>query len=95
MKGVDEVPIRHEAKKIKNGEKVEEEKSLVTAGGEGGNGPIVVSEEVKTKRVKKVKGKTEETTTTIAKKTKRALDAGEEAVGSAVKKAKKGKSAAA
>ena len=95
LKGVDEVPVRDAAKKIENGEKVEEEKSLVTAGGEDGNGPVVVSEEVKTKRVKKVKGRAEETTTTLAKKTKRALDAGEEVVGSAVKKAKQGKNVAA
>lgn len=95
LKGVDEVPVRDVAKKIENGEKVEEEKSLVTAGGEDGNGPVVVSEEVKTKRVKKVKGRAEETTTTLAKKTKRALAAGEEVVGSAVKKAKQGKNVAA
>lgn len=95
LKGVDEVSVRDAAKTIENGENIEEEKSLVTAGGEGGNGPIIVSEEVKTKRVKKTKGKAEETTTAVAKKTKRALDAGEEALGSAVKKAKKGKGAAA
>ena len=95
LKGVDEVPVRDAGKKIENGEKVEEEKSLVTAGGDGGNGPVVVSEEVTTKRVKKVKGKAEETTTTMAKTTKRALDAGEDAVGPAVKKAKKGKNVAA
>ncbi len=95
LKGVDEVPVKDAAKKIENGEKVEEEKSLVTAGGEGGNGLVVVSEEVKTKRVKKIKGKAEETTTAITKTTKRALDADEEAVGSAVKKAKKGKNVAA
>lgn len=95
LKGIDEVPVRDAAQKIENGEKVEEEKSLVTARGEGGNGPVIVSEDVKTKRVKKVKGKVEETTTAVAKKTKRALDVGEEAVGSAAKKAKKGKNAAA
>lgn len=95
LKGVDEVPVKDAAKKIENGEKIEEENSLVTAGGEGGNGPVVVSKEVKTKRVKKSKGQVEETTTAVAKKTKRALDAGEEALGSAVKKAKKGKGAAA
>ena len=95
LKGVDEVPVRDAEKKIENGEKVEEEKSLVTAGGEDGNGPVVVSEEVKTKRVKKVKGKAEETTTAVAKKTKRALDVGNEAVGSAAKKAKKAKKTAA
>ena len=91
LKGVDEVPVRDAEKKIENGEKVEEEKSLVT----DGNGPVVVSEEVKTKRVKKVKGKTEETTTAVAKKTKRVLEGSEAAVGSAAKKAKKGKNAAA
>ena len=95
LKGVDEVPVREAAKEIGESEKLEEEKSLVTAGGDGGNGPVVVSEEVKTKRVKKVKGKAEETTTAMAKRTKRALDASEEAVGSAVKKAKKGKTVAA
>ena len=92
LKGVDEVPVRDAAKTIENGEKIEEEKSLVTAGGEGGNCLIIVSEEVKTKRVKKIKGKAEETTTAVAKK--RALDVGEEALGSAVKKVKKGKGAA-
>lgn len=95
LKGVDEVPVRDAAKKIEDGEKIEEEKSLVTAGGEVGTGPVVVSKEVKTKRVKKTKGPVEETTTAVAKKTKRALDAGEEALGSAVKKARKGKGAAA
>ena len=95
LKGVGEVPVREAAKKIDNGEKIEEEKSLVTAGGEGGNGPVIVSEEVKTKRVKKAKGQAENTTTAVAKKTKRALDVGEEAVSSASKKAKKGKDAAA
>ena len=96
LKGVDQVPVRDAAKEIENGEKVEEEKSLVTAGGEDGNGAVVVvSEEVKTKRVKKVKGRTEETSTARAKKTKRALDVGEEAVSSSAKKAKKGKNAAA
>ncbi|CAD6584462.1 MAG: hypothetical protein ASARMPRED_001773 [Alectoria sarmentosa] len=55
LKDVDEVPVRDAAKKIEDGVKVEEEKSLVTAGGEEGNGLVVVSEEVKTKRVKKVK----------------------------------------
>ena len=100
LKGVDEVPVRDAAteienKEMENGEKLEEETSLVTAGGEGGNGSVVVSEEVKTKRVKKVKGKAEETTTAMAKRTKRALDAGEEVVGSAVKKSRKGKNVAA
>ena len=94
LKGVDEVPVRDTGKKIENGEKVEEEKSLVMARGDSGNGPVVVSEEVTTKRVRKVKGKAEETTTTVAKTTKRALDAGENAVGSAAKKAKKGKNVA-
>lgn len=95
LKGVDEVPVKDAAKKIEIGGNVEEEKSLVTAGGEDGNGAVIVSEEVKTKRVKKVKGRTAETTTAVAKKSKRALDVGEEAVGSAAKKAKKGKNAAA
>ena len=94
LKGVDEVPVRNAAKEVENGEKVEEEKSLVTAGGEDGHGPVVVSEEVKIKRVKKVKGKGEETTTATTKKTKRALDAGQEAVGSAAKKARKVRNAA-
>ncbi len=83
LKAVDQVPVRDAAQKIGNGEKVEEEKSLVTAGGEDGNGTVVVvSEEVKTKRVKKAKEKTEETTTS------KALD-------SAAKKVKRGKGAAA
>ena len=94
LKGVDQVPVRDAAKKIEDGEKVEEEMSLVTAGGGNGNGAVVVSEEVKTKRVKKVKGKTQETTTAGATKTKRALDAGGEIVGSAAKKARQANNAA-
>lgn len=95
LKGVDQVPVRDAAQQVENGEKVEEEKSLVTAGGEDGSGAvIVVSEEVKTKRVKKVVKKAE-SAGAEAKKTKRALDAGEEVVGSTSKKVKKGKNAAA
>ena len=96
LKGVDQVPVKDAGKNGESGEKVEEEKSLVTAGGEEDNGAIVVvSEEVKTKRVRKVKGKTEEAATAAVKKTKRALDVGGEEVGSATKKVKKGKNAAA
>lgn len=96
LKGVDQVPVRDAAQQVENGEKVEEEKSLVTAGGEDGSGAvIVVSEEVKTKRVKKVEKKTEESAGAEVKKTKRALDASEDVVGSATKKVKKGKNAAA
>lgn len=91
IKSVDEVPVRYTAKKVENEGKIEEEKSLVTGGGDSSNGPVVMSDEVKTKRVKKVKGQTGETTTTVVKMTKRALDVGEEAVGSAAKKAKKRK----
>jgi nucleolar protein 15 len=88
LKGVDGVPVK--AKMIAEGqEEVEEEKSLVTAGGEEGQ-TIVVSEEIKTKKTKKSsKGDVTETTTTVVKKGKRTLDAGEEAAGSATKKAKK------
>ncbi|KAK4692914.1 nucleolar protein 15, partial [Lecanoromycetidae sp. Uapishka_2] len=68
------------------GESVEEEKSLVTTGGEEGQ-TLVVSDEVKTKKSKKT-SKGEQTTTTVTKKTKRALEAGQEAAGSATKKAK-------
>ena len=96
LKGVDQVPVKDAANNGESGEKVEEEKSLVTAGGEDDNGAVVVvSEEVKTKRVRKVKGKTEEATTAAVKKTKRALDVGGEEVGTATKKVKKGKNAAA
>ena len=95
LKGVDQVPVSDATKSVENGEKVEEEKSLVTAGGEDGSGGVVVvSEEVKTKKVKKVKGKTEEATTAVTKKTKRALDVGEEVLDTAAKKAKKRKNAA-
>ena len=95
LKDVDSVPVK--AKKIADGE-VEEEKSLVTAGGKEGQGPVIVSEEVKTKTKKtkkSAKGDVKETTTTVAKKTKRALDAGGEAAGSATKKAKKATKASA
>ena len=96
LKGVDQVLVKDAGKTGEIGEKVEEEKSLVTAGSEDNNGAVVVvSEEVKTKRVRKVKGKTEETTTAAVKKTKRALDVGGEEVSSATKKVKKGKNAAA
>ena len=91
LKGVDTVPVKDTAKEI-TAETVEEEKSLVTAGGEEGQGPVIVSEEIMTKKTKKApKGDVKETTTTIAKKTKRALEAGEEAAESATKKAKKAK----
>lgn len=95
LKSVDQVPVGDAAQQVENGEKVEVEKSLVTAGGEDGGGAvIVVSEEVKTKRVKKVVKKVG-SAGAEAKKTKRALDAGEEMVGSATKKVKKGNNAAA
>ncbi|KAK0514207.1 hypothetical protein JMJ35_002824 [Cladonia borealis] len=91
LKDVDSVPVKDTAKEITN-ETVEEEKSLVTAGGEEGQGPVIVSEEIMTKKTKKTpKGDVKETTTTIAKKTKRALETGEEAAESATKKAKKAK----
>lgn len=86
LKQVDQVPVRDVVKKIESGESVEEERSLVTVGGEEG---IVVSEEVMTKRVKRSEGGPTEIMTTVAKKTKRALEAGDEGVVS--KKAKKGK----
>ena len=71
---------------------VEQEKSLVTAGGEGSHAPVVVSEEVKMKKTRKTPdGKVKESTTTVARKTKRALEAGEGATGSVVQKAKKAK----
>ena len=96
LKGVDQVSVKDAGNNGESGEKVEEEKSLVTAGGEDDNGAVVVvSEEIKTKRVRKVKGKTEEATTAAVKKTKRALDVGGEEVSSATKKVKKGKNAAA
>ena len=91
LKDVDTVPVKDTAKEITD-ETVEEEKSLVTAGGEEGQGPVIVSEEIMTKKTKKSpKGDVKETTTTVAKKTKRALEAGEEAAESATKKAKKAK----
>lgn len=90
LKEVDTVPVKDATKEI-TAETVEE-KSLVTAGGEEGQGPVIVSEEIMTKNTKKdPKGDVKETTTTIAKKTKRALEAGEEAAESATKKAKKAK----
>ena len=83
LKGVDQVQVRSE---IENEAKVDEEKSLVTAGGEGGRGAVVVvSEEIKTRRAKKVKGETEEINTVGTKRR----------VGSGAKKARKGKPAAA
>ena len=94
LKGVDTVPVKDTAKEITDEtvETVEEEKSLVTAGGEEGQGPVIVSEEIMTKKTKKApKGDVKETTTTIAKKTKRTLEAGEDAAESVTKKAKKAK----
>ena len=96
LKGVDQVTFKDMGKNGEIGDRMEEEKSLVTAGGEDHDGAVVVvSEEVKTKRVRKVKGKTEETTAAAAKKAKRALDVGGEELDSATKKVKKGKNAAA
>ena len=96
LKSADDIPIKNKPEITGNGDGVDEEKTLVIAGGEDVNGPVVVSEQVKTKRVRKGKGKSEETsTTTVAKKTKRTLDAGEETLDSAAKKAKKVKKVAA
>ncbi|KAM0803252.1 hypothetical protein BDR22DRAFT_840069 [Usnea florida] len=96
LKSADDIPIKNKPEISGNGDGVDEEKTLVIAGGEDVNGPVVVSEQVKTKRVRKGKGKSEETSTiTVAKKTKRTLDAGEETLDSAAKKAKKVKKVAA
>ena len=93
LKGVDQVQVRSE---IENEAKVDEEKSLVTAGGEGGRGAVVVvSEEIKTRKAKKVNKETEETNTVGTKRTKRARNTGDEGVGSGAKKARKGETAAA
>ena len=91
LKSVDQVPKKDTSKKIEDGEAVEtfeEEKSLVTANSQGAE-PVVISEEIKTKKSKKTP-KTESTiTTTVSKKSKRALDTAEDAAGSVSKKAKK------
>ncbi len=96
LKGVDQVPVKDTAKEVETGEIFEEEKSLVTAGGDDAAEPVVIREEVKTKKTKKMaKGEATETTTTVMMKTKRALETGGEAAGSVAKKAKKVKGAAA
>ena len=94
LKSVDQVPVKDIAKKPEDGEQLEEEQSLVTAGGEKGASPMVVSEEVKTEKTKKAaKGKAEEISSTIVKKTKRTLEGGGEAAESLTKKVKKTKKA--
>lgn len=77
LKGVDAVPVKPKA--IEAGdmdgdvEMVEQERSLVVDGGEG-DGTVVVSESVKTTRVRKAGGKTmvEKAGVTKTKKTKKA-----------------------
>ncbi|KAL9125333.1 MAG: hypothetical protein Q9217_005453 [Psora testacea] len=97
IKGVDEVQKKIDdvvvARSGSGSSTIEQEKSLVTAG----DGVVVVSEEIKTKKSKKdKKGKVDEIATTSVKKTKRKAEEVGEAVESAVKKAKKtGKKAAA
>ena len=92
LKSVDDVPVRDAPKQIEDGETVvEEEKSLITAGGEASNEPVVVSEEVKTKKTKK--SAKAEISTSVIKKTKRTLENGEEAAGAVAKKAKMAKEA--
>jgi nucleolar protein 15 len=96
LKRVDQVPVKDTAKAIGVVETFDEEKSLVTAGGDDTTEPTVVSEELKTKKSKKAaKGEATETTITVMKKTKRVLETGEEASGSVTKKAKKVKGAVA
>ena len=91
LKSVDSVP-----KKIKEAAGLEQEKSLVTAGGEETSGPVVVSEEVTTTKVKKAgKVVAEQASASVSKTAKRALEGGEEAVASVTKKAKKTKKTAA
>ncbi|MCJ1280493.1 hypothetical protein MMC21_008322 [Puttea exsequens] len=83
LRGVEEVP-----KKIIRGGTIEEERSLITAGVDEEQGLVVVSEEVTTKKLKKG-AKGEVFAKKATQKTKRALEAGGEAAGSVVKKAKK------
>ena len=86
LKSVDSVPKKTIAAAT------EQEKNLVTAGGEEQAGPVVVSEEitkVKGKKAGKVAAGT--ASASVAKVGKRALEGGEEAVTSVSKKAKKAK----
>lgn len=86
LKSVDTVPKKGVA------EATEQEKSLVTAGGEEQANPVVVSEEVT--RVKATQAGNvvaEAANVSVTKLGKRASEAGEEAVASVTKKAKKTK----
>lgn len=85
LKSVDSVP-----KKVIEAATTEQEKNLVTAGGEEQAGPVVVSEEVTRVKGKKAgKVVAESVTKSVTKVGKRALESGEEAVASVSKKAKK------
>ena len=86
LKSVDSVPKKVIAAAT------EQEKSLVTAGGEEQAGPVFVSEEVTSVKVKKGgKVVADAAKATVTKAGKRALEGGEEAVASVTKKAKKTK----
>ena len=91
LKSVSNVPKKDLTKKVEDveiAETYEEEKSLVTAHPEGVE-PVVISEEVKTKKSKKTPKVESTTTTTVTKTSKRTLDTAEETAGSVTKKAKK------
>ena len=84
LKSVDTVPKKVIAAAT------EQEKSLVTAGGEEQAGPVVVSEEVvKVKATKAGKVVAEAASVSVTKVGKRALESGEEAIAAVSKKAKK------
>lgn len=84
LKSVDTVPKKVIAAAT------EQEKSLVTAGGEEQAGPVVVSEEVvKVKATKAGKVVAEAASVSVTKVGKRALESGEEAIATVSKKAKK------
>ena len=86
LKSVDSVPKRIVAAAT------EQERSLITSGGEEQAGPVVVSEEVTSVKIKKgEKVATEAAKATVSKAGKRALEDGEAAVASVTKRAKKAK----
>ena len=90
LTSVDEVPVK-DCRKENNAEQtIEEEQSLVTAGPEDGVGLMVISEEIKTRNTEiSAKGEPKETTTSAVRRTKRVLEAGEDAAEVPAKKTKK------
>ena len=91
LKSVEQVPIKDTIEKVEDEENSEEEQDpLVTARGEEGNDPTAVSQAVKIQKTERhSNSKPNKITMTVSKKTKRALETGEEAAEPKIKRLKK------